>query len=824
MKRKYKYIDYLIITIVIIFFVLLTYRFKNYFGSDNDWVTQHTLFPEYFRNVFYKTGSIIPNISFHLGAGQNIFNLVYYGFLSPYTLLSYFFPFISMTLYYQIINIIILIVSGILFYNFMNSHRNNRIVSLTSSLIFILATPFIFHMHRHFMFVNYMPFLIMGLFGVDKYLKNNKKSLLIISVFLMIMTSYYYSIPSIMVLCIYYLNEYLYKYKKIIIKRLIIDILKFVMIIFVGIMLAGVLLLPTAYTLLVGRESISNYNIIKLLIPSTNFHSIFNDSYAIGLSSFGFITLLYLFFTKKRNNIIIATIISIILFIPLFRYLLNGGLYIREKCFIPFLPLFVYYMSFMLKDIFYNKIDYKKFSIFLIIIWGLLFYNNRLLRLYGILVLFIISLFLYKKFKKKIIIILVILLSLTSKLYYETVNNYDLSFNLYNDYFPSKVSDSINRINNSDHSFYRTGNLYNRNRTVNKIYNDNYYSTNLYASTFNNNYYDFIRNVFKLNVVETNNMLFPSNTNLLFNSFMGVKYVYSEIDPGFGYQLIDDNIYLNNYALPIIYARSNILSIDEFNSYNDINKEELLLNNVIVNGESNNPLIDLNSEKILLDYEIESIEGIEIKGNGDNYDLIVNENGIMNIKINNDISDKLLLINISKLEGNLCNDILSLEINNIANVLPCSDSYYYTNNTTFHYMLGDNTNELKLLFTKGKYHIDNIEAYIINYQEVVSFNYDELNNVVITNNEIVGDINISDDSYLVTSIPYDSGFSIYIDDKLVDKEKVNIDFIGSKINEGYHKIRIKYHSPWLNYGLITSGLGLIIFISIIIFDRKKKVK
>ena len=168
MKRKYKYIDYLIITIVIIFFVLLTYRFKNYFGSDNDWVTQHTLFPEYFRNVFYKTGSIIPNISFHLGAGQNIFNLVYYGFLSPYTLLSYFFPFISMTLYYQIINIIILIVSGILFYNFMNSHRNNRIVSLTSSLIFILATPFIFHMHRHFMFVNYMPFLVMFLFRNPK--------------------------------------------------------------------------------------------------------------------------------------------------------------------------------------------------------------------------------------------------------------------------------------------------------------------------------------------------------------------------------------------------------------------------------------------------------------------------------------------------------------------------------------------------------------------------------------------------------------------------------------------------------------------------------
>ena len=48
-KNMYKYIDYLIITVVILLFVLLTYRFKNYFGSDNDWVTQHTLFPEYFN-------------------------------------------------------------------------------------------------------------------------------------------------------------------------------------------------------------------------------------------------------------------------------------------------------------------------------------------------------------------------------------------------------------------------------------------------------------------------------------------------------------------------------------------------------------------------------------------------------------------------------------------------------------------------------------------------------------------------------------------------------------------------------------------------------
>ena len=59
------------------------------------------------------------------------------------------------------------------------------------------------------MFMAYMPFLILALMGVDKFIKENKKILLIISVFLIIMTSYYFSIPSIFVIAIYGIYKYL---------------------------------------------------------------------------------------------------------------------------------------------------------------------------------------------------------------------------------------------------------------------------------------------------------------------------------------------------------------------------------------------------------------------------------------------------------------------------------------------------------------------------------------------------------------------------------------------------------------------------------------
>ena len=55
-------------------------------------------------------------------------------------------------------------------------------------------------------------------------------------------------------------------------------------------------------------------------------------------------------------------------------------------------------------------------------------------------------------------------------------------------------------------------------------------------------------------------------------------------------------------------------------------------------------------------------------------------------------------------------------------------------------------------------------------------------------NKITSTINVDTDGYLVTSIPYDRGFTIKIDEKIVEKEIVNTAFLGAKIRKGNHKI------------------------------------
>mgnify|MGYP000367393926 CR=1 FL=1 len=64
MKKDKKY---LIIYILITLGVLIGFSCSNYlFGSNTDWLNQHTAFPEYFRKSFYTTHNFFPNFVFNL--------------------------------------------------------------------------------------------------------------------------------------------------------------------------------------------------------------------------------------------------------------------------------------------------------------------------------------------------------------------------------------------------------------------------------------------------------------------------------------------------------------------------------------------------------------------------------------------------------------------------------------------------------------------------------------------------------------------------------------------------------------------------------------
>ena len=201
-----------IITYLIII-IITTHNGKFVLGSKTDFEIQHYILPEYFRTIFYKNFDLFPDFAFNLGAGENIYYFSYYGLLNPIILISYLFPMIKMLDYIIVSMAIVVIGSVSLFYFYLRKNNYSHIISFLSSFILLCSSPLIFHSHRHIMFINYMPFLIMGVYGMDNFVKKGKSLLLISSIVLMIFTSYYFSVSGLVVLFILGIFQYLKLYK-----------------------------------------------------------------------------------------------------------------------------------------------------------------------------------------------------------------------------------------------------------------------------------------------------------------------------------------------------------------------------------------------------------------------------------------------------------------------------------------------------------------------------------------------------------------------------------------------------------------------------------
>lgn len=829
-KRKNKDFDYnyLIITILSILLILLVIPDNSIFGSSIDWSTQHIIFPDYFRKLFYKTLNLFPSFALSIGAGQNIYNFSYYGLLNPLLLISYLLPFVSMKDYIITLNGIIFISTGLISYYFFKTKTTKKVAFLTTMFI-IFSAPILFHLHKHFMFVNYLPFLFLALIGVDKYLEKGKMSLVAFSIFMIIMISYYYSIPSILVICIYAVYRYLELNPTVNLK----DFLKkgslFLIPIIIAIVSASVLLLPTFYTLKTGRTTklptTTNIYFLSRLIPKFNVDAYLYSNYTMGLTIISVISVILGLLSKKKHNLFLSITLIVLLNIPIVVYLLNGNLYFRNKVFIPFIPIVCLLLYQFIEALLSKKIPQKNIliiSIILVILSIITRYDNP--AIYLDLLLFNITIYLYNtsKIKEKLTIFLLILVPI-------------ITFNVsnYNDTYVSvqnqntEITTNIKKILSQEKDIVRFNNLNNTLQNINEIYEIGYNQNSVYSSVSNPLYTEFYKNTFKNALSYRNNLMLAQNNDILFQTFMGVKYIYSEDNTPVGYEKIAKNFYKNDNVLPLFYGTNKITNEEEFDKLSYPENIEKLLSGVVTKDKTNYAKSKI-TKKINLEATISKQENLTIKQKKDYLLIKSKENGKLILDLSSPLKDDILILNIELLNEQSCKEgDLRITINNISNVRTCKTWTYKNNNNIFHYVISSNNdlNSLVLKFNKGTYKIGNIETYKLNYKDISKV-IDKQSTFIANKDKSLGDniegtIDMKESGYFVTSIPYDEGFKVYVDNKAVEKQIVNKSFLGFKLSKGNHNIKIVYKSPLQKEGLILSFLGLISFISLLIIERRK---
>lgn len=86
------------------------------------------------------------------------------------------------------------------------------------------------------------------------------------------------------------------------------------------------------------------------------------------------------------------------------------------------------------------------------------------------------------------------------------------------------------------------------------------------------------------------------------------------------------------------------------------------------------------------------------------------------------------------------------------------------------------------------------------------------NPVSFASSEITGTVNAEQDRYLVFSIPYSKGWTVYDNGKKAKLQKANLMYLGMPIEAGNHEIRLIYRTPGGTAGILVSLAGVILMI------------
>lgn len=90
--------------------------------------------------------------------------------------------------------------------------------------------------------------------------------------------------------------------------------------------------------------------------------------------------------------------------------------------------------------------------------------------------------------------------------------------------------------------------------------------------------------------------------------------------------------------------------------------------------------------------------------------------------------------------------------------------------------------------------------------------------------ELKGKVTSNGTGLLMVSVPFQEGWNAYLDNELVEDYKVDYDFIGIVVPEGEHTIEFKYTTPKKELGIISSCIGLIGLVIIIILSKKEEMQ
>lgn len=858
---------------LIIFAIFIKYDKGFIWQSDGE--KQHYAilydFNQTVRNIFRNGFSML---SWNMGLGLDfIGQYSYYVIGDPFAYLSLLFPMESLETIYSVLIILRIFCLGLAFIAYCRYTNKESINTLIGAIIYAFCGFTIYAAIRHPYFTNAAILLPLNFIGIEKLLKENKKVFLTFIVFVTAINNYYFFYMITIVNIIYMCVKYFFEYNKGI-KEFWKKSLNMAVSYIIGVLMAAVILFPTIYSFL--NSSRSDWDIIrqfKLTFYKYFFIGIIcmrhKNWTVISMASI-IILMLPILITKFKKNeaksyISLLVITTIMLVIPFTVSMMNGFSFPSNR----WVFTYSFILSYIVTMCFDSKLKYtKNQKIFMLITlicyfivgaWITDFKIKQNLDFYAcsLIALLILTIISYKYKKEKslkyanysVIFLVIINIFVISFALYSTQgkgyveqfidnNSVDNRYATVNGKIQN-YKEAIEYIKQNDKSFYRIGKTVTGYQNLSVIFDYNPIET--YVSLGNGYVYDLSCGLEDRCYTATR-CVNSADRRTKFTTLLGNKYYICDKENSnyipYGYRLyhqIDDtHIYINDNALSVGILYDNYITLEEFKELSPLQKEDALLSTVVIENDVNNIRKEENiKEKTVLPIELkykvqdDMIENNSIKTIKKNQEVILNIEGI--------IPDTELYLSIKNLKYETKSQDTDFKLTATFNgiksseeVLDCVSSPYYMCNPNFLINLGitkrEQSNELKIKFdNKGIYTFDKLEILAVPMEDYTAKvnQLKQMTNIQYGSDIISGEISTDTKGILQLTTSYSDGWKAYVDNKEVELLKVNEAFIGCEVESGNHKIRFEYETPYLKLGIITSIIGTLGYIAIIVLEKRK---
>lgn len=819
----------------------------------------------------------------HIGMGSDVLTtLHYYVIGDPLNLLSVFVSDESkMEVFYDGMILFRIYLAGLSFAAYCRFHQQRPYATLLGSLVYAFCYWVIIAV-RHPYFLNPMIYLPLILIGVDKIYQKKKPWLYIGMLALATISSFYFAYMICIFIVVYVTIRYFMQYHKLVIKKDIWGwIGKFLLYSIIALMIAAVMLIPVVMmTLSTGRANITTY--LPTFYPMSYYKQVFvgfliggaSNWCELGYTGLQIITVIVLLLNWNRyKGLKLGLIVMTMLFlIPFGGHILNGGSYVINR-FMWAYSMLIAYVAVKMYPALVN-INRKK-KIALLVFGGLYVYicyqiylstekGYILIALSMLLAMMALLVFTSQEQKRTLWFQGVFLLFVMGQLVYQGRMTYEPSGKNYVAEFADK-GEALNLLTTNTAGSLVAAVDPDENYRYESARDAELKNTAMQLGINGVSYYFSLANPYinefqrEMYIDQTRDFCYSGfDGRTILDQLAGVRYyVVKESGKGakpyqykelIGQRIIDEDAeepdsYLafeNEETLPIGFTSSNYIPRSTYEKMSVTEKQQALLQGVVVDEDALQEIADTDeitpAEVSFTDqsvpYTVDETNGLSVEGNK----IVVTEkNASMRLAFEGVKKSETYVIfsglDYQSEDGSTDRVHLYVYCGGVKKQITFlnKENKFYSgvnhilSNAGYHKKA---TTGVRIRFKEtGTYSFDDLEIVCQPVADIKeqkeSLKQDTLENLTFTGSQFTGSLTMEQDKLLCMSVPYSNGWTAYIDGEQTEILQADTMYMALYVPSGTHEIKFVYHTPYLKAGAGVSVMGILLWIGLIIYYRKK---